>query len=102
MDFVESSDLLKQTQGRVKTLKIPFNEIPIGKSVIIPIDAIKETYLRNVVCQTNKRLAPKHFACIKHKQHGIFEVGRIADVITEVVETVILQQFDSSPQMGEQ
>jgi hypothetical protein len=92
--------MLKQIQRRVKTLKIPFNEIPIGKSVIIPIDAIKETYLRNVVCQTNKRLEPKHFACVKHKQHGIFEVGRIADiVVTEVVETVILQQFDSSPQL---
>ena len=94
MDFVESSDKMNKEQGKVKTLKIPFKEIPVGKSVIFPIDSVKETYLRDVVCQTNKKLFPKHFVCIKHKEHNIFEVGRIADSIAEVPT-----QFESSPEM---
>ena len=99
MDFVESSDLMKKSEGRVKTLKIPFDNMPIGKSVIIPIDIVKETALRNIVCQTNKKLFPKHFICIKHKKHNIFEVGRIADMIAST-EFEPLQQFDSSPKMN--
>lgn len=101
MDFVESSDTMKKTQGKVHTLKIPFKEMPIGKSVIIPINSVKETYLRNVVCQTNKRLAPKHFVCIKHKEHNIFEVGRLPDIVETVTTTEPLQVYESSPQMGE-
>ena len=95
MNFVESSESFKK-----QTLKIPFSEIPIGKSVIIPFGVVKESYLRIMVSNASQMFFPKRFACKKHKDHDVFEVGRLADVDT-TTELKSLQQFDSSKGMTE-
>lgn len=105
-NFVPSSPKLLSGESNIARkalVDIPFDLIPVGMSVTIPIDAIKENILRSTVCQQSKRLK-RTFRCMKHKEHGIYEIGRLAD--PEPTEPVarIKAEFKKdapNPQWGE-
>ena len=54
-----------------------FEEMEIGKCIIIKFGELKEQSIRNLVTTQSKRL-DKTFRCIKHKEEGVFEVVRVA------------------------
>ena len=85
-NFVPSSPKLLSAEvsdARKVLIDIPFDQIPVGMSVTIPIDSVKENVLRSMVCQQSKRLK-RTFKCMKHKEHGIYEIGRLADPVARI------------------
>ena len=93
MEQYESSELMKTGRTKNVGMGIKFNELEVYKSVILPIEGTNEKILRVTVSQMSKRLN-KQFRCVKHKEQGIFEVGRLPDEVESVK-----QQWDSSPEM---
>lgn len=58
--------------------KYPFAELEIGKCFTVPISEANEVGLRSSSVAAAKREEGKKFTVIKHREHGIFEVARIA------------------------
>jgi len=76
--IVESSPKLKERteSGRPG---YPFKQTPVGHSFTVPIEGTNEQSLR-CAAYNARRNCYKIFKVIKHKDHGIFEVGCIGEI----------------------
>lgn len=57
--------------------KYPFDALKIGQSFTLPFDGTKITSLRAMVYQKGETTRKK-FAVLKHVEHSLYEVARIA------------------------
>lgn len=55
--------------------KYPWAELEVGKSFAVPFDMVREPSLRVLANATGKKLGRKFFVR-KHKESGVYEVGR--------------------------
>lgn len=60
-----------------KSAKYPFAELAVGTSFTLPIVGTNEGSLR-VQCNIYGKKLSRVFKCIKHKDGGLLEVGRIS------------------------
>jgi hypothetical protein len=75
-----SSAMLQQTpppRQEASAKRIPFDALPVGKSVAIPFADYSEVALRALIARKNKELAPKRFDLIRWPGLGVYELGRV-------------------------
>lgn len=83
-------------QNLISMRSIPFEELQIGFSFSIPIKYItNENSFRVMVCNKGKSLK-RNFRVIKHEQHGVFEIARVADSFENETVDVNFNQVKSS------
>jgi hypothetical protein len=90
--IVESSSEAKAITAPKSKVKYPFNEVPEGKSFILPIKGTNEVSLKVQCCNQNKK-SERKFILLKHEQYGMFEVY--------CVPKQTLQFFQPSAEMQE-
>lgn len=92
--IVEASELAKnQTFATQENILAFFDELPEGKSYIIPFAKAKERTVKVACTRNSKRLNSK-FVLISHAEYGIHEIYHVPkEAVTKPV-----QFFDPSPE----
>ena len=76
INIVDSTPLmLANNTARISNRKFPFDTLEVGKSFFVALS--EEGNLRTQASQYGKKLGRK-FRCVKHKEQGLIEVGRIS------------------------
>lgn len=85
----DCSPLAKQKIGLGGKRIYPFDELPEGKSFLLPVADVNEKSLQVACYREGKRLGRK-FVMVKHEQHGLIEVAHVSKQVPEF--------FNSSPE----